>query len=98
MIGVAIVDCTASAMLTPAQLERTSSSPQTAVYHQSPPEPPTSSGYEAPRKPISPRLLEDLAREELRLLPLVGVGRELLLHPVAERLAEDLVLFAEESS
>src|SRR4051794_32759365 len=57
MMGVAIVDCTARPMLTPAQLERTSSSPHTAVYHQSPPEPPTSSGYEAPRKPISPAFL-----------------------------------------
>src|SRR5947209_18766080 len=44
MTGVAIVDCTASAMLTPAQFERGNSSPHTAVYHQSPPEPPTSSG------------------------------------------------------
>src|SRR6478735_2800304 len=58
MIGVAMVDCTASAMFTPAQPERTSSSPQTAVYHQSPPDPPTSSGYEAPRKPISPAFLK----------------------------------------
>ncbi len=58
MIGVAIVDCTTSAMLTPAQPERTSSSPHTVVYHQSPPEPPTSSGYEAPRKPISPAFLK----------------------------------------
>ena len=44
------------------------------------------------------RLLEDLAREDLGLLPLVGVRRQLFGHPVAHRLAEDFVRLFEESS